>query len=401
MFNLKISSMKRINFFLIALLAICVVSCEKHSTPIDDTNIFISTIPLEKKVSASGEIFQIKVLANARWTASYDKTKMTVSPSFGNDSVDVTVKINSNVSVSDNVLEVLFVMNGSSKYAKLTINCYGKDLGKNHLFSVSATDKVMFSSGNLIYNASKNTWRFSDNQYSTIGIFNNNISPAYDGWIDLFGWGTSGYQGKYPWMISIANVDYGNGTNDIANTNYDWGLYNKIVNGGDQTGLWRILTKEEWNYLFNTRSNATKLFGLGSLNSELYGIILLPDDWTPPKDVPFIESVSNGLVAKDFYYKDNRDYVNHFLDNIYTMSQWEIMENAGAIFLPAAGYRSDKDIYNSGTSGCYWSASYFDIYNAYYLDFHSHCVNPIYNNSRHCGRSVRLVQNYKRFIVRD
>lgn len=54
-------------------------------------------------------------------------------------------------------------------------------------------DKVSFSKGNLQYQASTNTWSFAENQYDIIGYGNENISSDYDGWIDMFGWGTSGY----------------------------------------------------------------------------------------------------------------------------------------------------------------------------------------------------------------
>lgn len=40
----------------------------------------------------------------------------------------------------------------------------------NGLFSVSATQQVYFSQGNLQYQASTNTWRFAENQWDYVGI---------------------------------------------------------------------------------------------------------------------------------------------------------------------------------------------------------------------------------------
>ena len=58
-------------------------------------------------------------------------------------------------------------------------------------FTINAQgDQVVFSQGNLQYKASIDMWRFAKNQYDTIGSRNANISPAYTGWIDLFGWGS-------------------------------------------------------------------------------------------------------------------------------------------------------------------------------------------------------------------
>ena len=62
-------------------------------------------------------------------------------------------------------------------------------------FFVSPTKRVVFSPGNLQYNASTDTWRFALHQWEYIGETNKNIlSKTYDGWIDLFGWGTSMYK---------------------------------------------------------------------------------------------------------------------------------------------------------------------------------------------------------------
>ena len=73
-------------------------------------------------------------------------------------------------------------------------------------FSVSETEKVRFSKGNLQYQASTNTWRFAENQWDYIGEGNTNASASYEGWIDLFSWGTSGYDHGatcyQPWFIT-------------------------------------------------------------------------------------------------------------------------------------------------------------------------------------------------------
>ncbi|MBR5436140.1 MAG: hypothetical protein IK120_04675 [Muribaculaceae bacterium] len=124
-------------------------------------------------------------------------------------------------------------------------------------FSVSADKQIYFSQGNLQYQASTDTWRFAEHQYDMIGDDNANISSTNSGWIDLFGWGTSGYNGKNPYMTSTKPSDYGDGDIDIAGTSYDWGVYNKISNGGNQAGLWRTLTNDEWQYLISNRTDAS------------------------------------------------------------------------------------------------------------------------------------------------
>ena len=46
-------------------------------------------------------------------------------------------------------------------------------------FSVSATQQVHFSQGNLQYRASTNTWRFAEHQYDCVGNANSKISSTY------------------------------------------------------------------------------------------------------------------------------------------------------------------------------------------------------------------------------
>ena len=65
--------------------------------------------------------------------------------------------------------------------------------GINAQFSVSESATVFFSQGNLRYNPSAQEWAFASSQISRVGDGNTSIAEDYAGWIDLFGWGTSGY----------------------------------------------------------------------------------------------------------------------------------------------------------------------------------------------------------------
>ncbi len=243
-------------------------------------------------------------------------------------------------------------------------------------FSVSDSTKVYFSQGNLQYQASTGTWKFADNQYDMIGDNNSNISSSYSGWIDLFGWGTSGYNGKNPYMTSANYSDYGDGYNDIAGTNYDWGVYNAISNGGNQAGQWRTLTQSEWYYVISERTDARYLRGTANVNG-VNGLILLPDNWTFPSDVEFT------------YGEDG------WSQNTYSASEWSKMEANGAVFLPAAGNRDGADVYIVGSYGYYWSSSAYDDGNAYFLSFYSDDVGTD-DLDRDDGQSVRLVQDVKK-----
>ena len=254
-------------------------------------------------------------------------------------------------------------------------------------FSVAEGKQVYFSQGNLQFNAvqgthacadgttQQGTWRFAENQYDIIGEDNTNISSSYNGWIDLFGWGTSGYNGKTPYMTSSVNSDYGDGENDIAGTNYDWGVYNAISNGGNQIGQWRTLTGDEWYYLIMERPDESNKRGGASVNG-VNGLILLPDYWTMPDGLTF-----------------NSGRNSNYALNTYSTSDWSKMEANGAVFLPAAGYRSGNDVGSVETIGDYWSSSIISDDDAYSAGYGPTIAGAVENDYLYAGLSVRLVQN--------
>ena len=230
------------------------------------------------------------------------------------------------------------------------------------VFSVSPTKKVQFSKGNLQYKASTRTWRFAEHQWDIIGKDNENISWRYKGWIDLFGWGT----GNKPTKKSIEAGRY----SDFN----DWGK--NIKTDGGFKKRWFTLTKDEWVYLFNTRSTNYGIRYAKAIVNGVNGMILLPDNW------------------RSYYYilnNTNNDEAN-YSENTISKSEWiSRLEVHGAIFLPAAGCREWKGVYDVGSLGRYWSATRYNNYRAYYVDFGNSFLYPDRNFDVCYGRSVRLV----------
>ena len=250
------------------------------------------------------------------------------------------------------------------------------------VFSVAANKQVFFSQGNLQYQASTNTWRFAEKQYNMIGAGNANISSTYSGWIDLFGWATSGYY-QDAYATSGNDDDYRVNNDRVRDlTQYpkgDWGVYNKISNGGNQAGLWRTLTGSEWSYLMQSRTDASSKYGLAIVNN-VNGLVLLPDDWTLPSDVTFISGKGD------------------YTQNTYSLSDWAKMEGNGAVFLPAAGRRiaaSDNPEIATyvNTFGEYWAATIYNESRAKLLFFTPSLIYPSDDAARHWGSSVRLVKD--------
>ena len=240
--------------------------------------------------------------------------------------------------------------------------------GKNtHPFTVGEGEGnvVYFSQGNLQYIGSAPTpyWKFAEHQFDLIGDRQNG-SSASDIDRDLFGWGDlTGCN------ISGDNADY--------QWTYDWGT--KIGTG------WRTLTGGvggEWDYLINTRKkDGNLLYGEGKVGNCTPGLIILPDDWELPEGLTF----SPGRLFG-------------FETNFYSCSEWAQMEAAGAVFLPAAGYRVGAAVEFVGTHGNYWSSSSPNSNSAYSLTFVY--LYPYFvefstekNMLRYHGFSVRLVSD--------
>jgi len=260
------------------------------------------------------------------------------------------------------------------------------------LFSVSENDKVYFSKGNLQYQVSSNTWRFAENQWDCVGNGNSNISSSYSGWIDLFGWATSGYYYDgtchYPWtcLPTGGYVAYGDHYADLDDETgeADWG-YNAISNGGNRIGQWRTLLEDEWEYLVCTRNTVSGIrFAKGTVNG-VNGVILLPDGWN--SSVYGLRNTNDETSAS-------------YGDNVISDETWiSVLEPAGAVFLPAAGKRENLTVYYANVEGGYWSSSGSSVEG--FLGHHdlAGCLEfgntRLYFNSesRSNGYSVRLVHD--------
>ena len=253
------------------------------------------------------------------------------------------------------------------------------------IFSVSATTRINFSKGNLQYRPRIKTWRFAEHQYDLAGSDNNNVyMQAYcTSWIDLFGYGTSSWDGgagRYmPYETTTNNTEYTEATdgNDLTEfyANGDWGYYNPIINGGNQMATWRTLTYSEWTYLLTQRPNAAQLRGMATVVSTP-GYIILPDDWQLPAGQNFVNTDTS------------------YTTNVYNAANWAIMEAAGAVFLPAAGMRIGSATTNIGTIGNYWTASHVNGTTGYSFHIGASACGMQNTMTYSTGCSVRVVHEY-------
>jgi hypothetical protein len=254
-----------------------------------------------------------------------------------------------------------FVYANENDYKYGSINSFttleGPEVHGIGIFSVSSTQQVTFSPGNLQYHPANDEWRIAANQTDYVGKSNENISSDYNGWIDLFGWSTSAtYYGVH------TSKDGGS----YSGTFVDWGS-NMI--GDHALNTWRTLTDSEWRYLQYNRANADSLIGVAQVNG-VNGLILLPDNWSSPQGVTF----KSGF------------------DSTFTAEQWRELEAAGAVFLPAAGTRYGSSVNDVQEEGYYWLADSYTPNVAKNFRFDSDGAYGGYSD-RKFGYSVRLVKD--------
>ena len=281
-------------------------------------------------------------------------------------------------------------------------------------FSISPNKKVVFSQGNLQYRRGgthstmdednvPGTWRFAEHQYDLVGgtclgihpdgktnvagvcgnVYYNNekcdnleavINENYEGWFDMFGYGTSGWNSGanvfMPGQFSANDLDYIQEFRHFTSfKKADWGYYNTIQTSSlSYPCTWRVLSDKEWLYLLQKRPNAAALFGAGMIHldeatpdgvSDVYGIILLPDNWSAcPDGCTFNNTATPTETGYTF---------SDFSINEYSETQWASMQSYGAIFLPCGGtLRFDAKYSDRDDKLCYSHAVYPSIYGTYF-----------------------------------
>jgi hypothetical protein len=214
----------------------------------------------------------------------------------------------------------------------------------DHPFSVSASKKVLIAHGNLkmVKSGSTTTYSIQSPEYNR--CFPSNSATWNENNRDLFTW------------------------SEACNTS------SLTIDG--ETG-YRILTKDEWVYLINTRTG--KRYAKATV-AGVAGLIIFPDEYTHPSGLAAIKSVNTGNAA--------------YTANSFTADQWSAMSNAGAVFLPAAGRYYSSVLSYVGSLGSYWSSTRSNSGYAYRLYFLSDSVNPSDLNGKDFYFSVRPVREY-------
>ncbi len=216
------------------------------------------------------------------------------------------------------------------------------------VFSVSADKKVRFSKGNLYWNGS--VWHLETNQYDCPPSTDDEWDENHVGHLFWTKTAAASYAASYSDGTCTASDKFFCDGSDAAHT--------LTVDG--QGGLY-ALSKDEWIYLINTRTNASTLMKKGVKVAEISNcMIIAPDGYT-------------GTIAASYDY-----------------AAWSVAESQGLVCLPAAGCRSGSYVDDVGYRGYYWSSTLYNkgYASALYFD-DSNLWDGEYTLDN--GYSVRLV----------
>ena len=248
------------------------------------------------------------------------------------------------------------------------------------LFTVDSNGKqVFFSKGNLWYgkvgDASEATFNFEANQYDTTPSSNGHRDENH---ISHFMWCNTPEKA----MALKYDDNWNEETPFFAEKNFTVNGYSGwSVLTGDQNG--------EWNYLLNSRNTAysdNHRYAAVMVNG-MAGLLIFPDEFS---------SWPSGAGTEPQTFNTNSDNWNGWN---YTDEQFNVLQNNGCVFLPAAGWRVGKtgetSVENAGSNCYYWSASSCGDDKAFDLFFNIYFVWPQDYDSRFWAQSVRLVTEVK------
>ena len=343
----------------------------------------LSVDPKTIDATYEGGKVKVNVKCEGKWSAEtsnenvarLETTHRIISRLSGNGDGSFEIKI---YPASEQQSSAIITVKSEDVSVDITINrpALPESKYQKKPFSISSSQQVYFSPGNLQYLASENKWRFANQQFQCVARYNvyndsgvmsdwEKVSSTYDGWQDLFGWGT----GANPTLITE--------NNDYYSTFTDWGHnvihYGVLSQGGSvyRVDAWRTLSENEVKYLLSREKDGKPLYGIATVNG-IWGLVLLPDYWV----FSSARSITCGILSD-------------WGINTYNLSQWQNMEAAGAVFLPNAGYARGVDSW-SGINGRYWLSTKIRSF-----IFDTSDVDIFVTSDAYSRRTVRLVQDIK------
>ena len=284
-------------------------------------------------------------------------------------------------------------------------------------------------------------WRFAAHQYESFNNYipegrthslNSLVESVKGDYTDLFAWIGADMTNEQ-FIAKSEEYKYGifysanSGTSTyVGNTTggtlkHDWGELAINYDGGTYAAnTYRLPTGAEWEFVFTNRKLATtprikqgtKATIIRSVGDTVaFGMIILPDNYAHPYGVTELTKV----YYQDFKIYDQNSGGATCLDNVYTLTDWQKLEDAGCVFLPMtnqSAFNADAQcaLTRSPGVGLYWSSTNNKTSLSYALAFNGHAAGAVnaydgggrdnvqfkYSRSRYYCLGVRLIREIKK-----
>jgi hypothetical protein len=174
------------------------------------------------------------------------------------------------------------------------------------LFSISASRQVCFARGNLQYRSASGSYRMAATQYDVLD------EDTAGEWTDRF-------------------------------------VQDTLRHLGDE---WRLLSNAEARYMMEVRLCSA----VGGVENARYarakvvyvhGLLLFPDLFVWPDSVALPIGVNNNGISNTLGWDDN----------VYSLADWQRLEAAGVVFLPAANSYLYNMVEHADGRACYWTST--------------------------------------------
>lgn len=274
------------------------------------------------------------------------------------------------------------VENGVFNSAKLHYKIDG-------VFSISETEKVYFSRGNLKYKigsdaTSNASWEFFPDQDASLALTqsssvnttyptSNEDHPGINGWVDLFLFGANGNSiepQKLPYAVSSVP------SSPISPSDNDWGC-----RVGD--GQWFTLSETQWGYLLGER---TMFAPNGTLNGGRFAVAIRRDDQGKDRYVL--------VIFPDKYWVQTSQIVSVASNEVIDDAKYAKLQAAGVAILPATGQITKVTTGPTNRRGSLWSGlSTFYYWTSNYKQLKQSSNAYQFGNGGIFSSAVRLVRN--------
>ena len=354
------------------------------------SGVTISSVAIEN-VYGSGDLMVKQVADEFTWTGKdgaefTDDNLVTLGITCDGDAVFVIpqtfpskARIRVTLEQGGKDFNVYYILSGSWEPGTLYTYTIGYNPPSEDLlpgkFSISATEYVQFSRGNLFCTRSGSkesytyTFNFEHNQYD---YRTRSGKPAVMNGVYSENGTATDESGLFQFDVTMP-ADYGAFTTQAPIS----GAPTDIIDFGQAMGTdWHTINASDIQYIID-RSQAYSFAKATVVGVK--GILLFPDNWTPTDVTIIYPNKTN--VGYDY--------------NVIVSSDMGKLEATGVVFLPMAGYMgndSNQQLDYNGASGFYRNSDSKNNNTAFLYGFSDSAFRSDFYKAKHWCVPVRLVQ---------